>query len=348
MQNPITSLAFTDLEPLIFGAVSLEAADRGLVPWRLDHRERAFFQEPLERTANAAAGVHLRFCTEASALKLEFGQATLIGADDSAVWDLYVDGKLFARQTFPVGDDRVWEINDLPDASNDIVIYLPAAMRVCLRRQELNAGLAPRGARPRWVTHGSSITHCVSALGPGEAWPAIVAGAKGWDAWNLSFSGQCKIETAVARQIARQPADRISVCLGINVASNHYALRTWISAVEGFIMTIRDGHPDTPLLVISPILSPPREEWDAPPCKIGLRTMRRRLDESVRKFQTAGDANIFYLDGNQIIGPGDEHTMPDELHPDAEGIKLMGERFLQCMPADWVHQKALACISSRK
>jgi len=104
-------------------------------------------------------------------------------------------------------------------------------------------------------------------------------------------------------------------------------------------MAVRDGHPDTPLLIITPILSPPRETWDEEPgngfCQIGLRTMRRLLAESVEKFRTAGDRNIHLLDGLSLIGPGDESTMPDELHPDADGIRLMAKRFLQHMPAIW-------------
>ncbi|MFV0416619.1 MAG: SGNH/GDSL hydrolase family protein, partial [Chthoniobacterales bacterium] len=153
---------------------------------------------------------------------------------------------------------------------------------------------------------------------------------------NLGFNGQCKMEQVVARQIARQPADRISLCLGINTAQDEYSKRVWAATAEGFLMTVRKGHPETPLLIISPILSPPLERVeDEGELMISLTTMREILKAAVEKFRTAGDANIYYLDGRQIIGPGDEDTMPDELHPDADGIKLMGARFLEHAPAAW-------------
>lgn len=187
----------------------------------------------------------------------------------------------------------------------------------------------------KFVTHGSSITHCRRAISPGFTWPAIVGREKGWDTWTLGFGGQCKFDPVVARVIAKMPADRISLCLGINTSKGFYNLQTWIPVVEGFIMTVRDGHPKTPLLIISPIFSPPREKFDEEPTTIGLRTMWRALEEIVAKFVDSGDSNITYLNGLKIIGPGNEDTMPDQLHPDADGIKLMAKRFLENSPRAW-------------
>ena len=36
--------------------------------------------------------------------------------------------------------------------------------------------------------------------------------------------------------------------------------RTFAPYVHGFLETVRDGHPTTPITVISPILSPSRED----------------------------------------------------------------------------------------
>ena len=53
------------------------------------------------------------------------------------------------------------------------------------------------------------------------------------------------------------PADLISVKIGINLVNTDLMrLRAFAPAVHGFLDTIRDGHPTTPLLVVSPILLP--------------------------------------------------------------------------------------------
>ena len=61
------------------------------------------------------------------------------------------------------------------------------------------------------------------------------------------------------------PADLISVKIGINlVNADLMRLRAFTPAVHGFLDTIRDGHPTTPLLVVSPILCPIHEDTPGP------------------------------------------------------------------------------------
>ena len=40
-----------------------------------------------------------------------------------------------------------------------------------------------------------------------------------------------------------------------------------------------------------------------------------------------GDANIHYIDGLDVFGPEFAHLLPDELHPNAEGYRLIGKRY---------------------
>lgn len=339
------------IRSFLVGAVEVREDEEGMVPWRLDPGLETFYRPVLKALALMTAGVHLRFQTAATGFILEFDvsaieERSLTAAGwtpfsklipEDLAMDVFINGCPVKADVRPRGDHCALVLEGLEGTAKEINIHFPLRSSVRIRRLAVvggsDAAAAPR--RPRWVTHGSSITHCRRAASPGFTWPAIVARQKGWDAWNLGFAGQCKFDPVVARVISRMPADRISLCLGINTASGSYGLQTWIPAVEGFIMTVRDGHPATPLLIISPILSPPRETTDEPPATIGLRTMRRTLETIVAKFVSKGDSHIFYLDGTEIIGPGDEHTMPDELHPDADGIKLMAERFLQRMPPAW-------------
>jgi hypothetical protein len=129
-------------------------------------------------------------------------------------------------------------------------------------------------------------------------------------------------------------------------------LRAFVPAVHGFLDTIRDGHPDTPLLLISPIYCAIHEDTPGPgavdPATLGteqvrfiatgragdheqgrltLRVVRDAL--SALAERRADDPNLHHLDGTTLYGEADagEHPLPDALHPDTATHRLIGERF---------------------
>ena len=83
--------------------------------------------------------------------------------------------------------------------------------------------------------------------------------------------------------IRELPPDYLSLKLGINV---HNAasmnIRTFRPAVIGFVHIVREKHPDTPLVVISPIFSPPRETTPNA-AESTLTQMRVEVAEAVRQ-----------------------------------------------------------------
>lgn len=73
------------------------------------------------------------------------------------------------------------------------------------------------------------------------------------DLVNLGFSGNALLDPFTARAMRDAPADLISVKVGINIVNaDVMRLRAFTPAVHGFLDTIREGHPTTPLLVVSP------------------------------------------------------------------------------------------------
>ena len=98
--------------------------------------------------------------------------------------------------------------------------------------------------------HGSSISHGSNAASPSTTWPALAASRAGVDLVNLGFGGGALLDPFVARTIRDTPADLISVKIGINLVNiDLMRLRAFAPAVHGFLDTIREGHPTTPLLV---------------------------------------------------------------------------------------------------
>jgi hypothetical protein len=207
----------------------------------------------------------------------------------------------------------------------------------------------PEPVGPRWIHHGSSISHCIEADSPLGAWPVVAARLVGADLTSLGFAGNAMLDQYTARTIRDLPADLISVKLGINiVGADAMRMRTFGPAVDGFLDTIREGHPHTPLLLISPVSCPIVEttpgptvtDPDAPETlfySIGeqrwleygaltlvrVRDVLRRL--AVRRALT--DPNLHYLDGRELFGEGDLADLPDALHPNSAGYRRMGQRF---------------------
>ena len=61
--------------------------------------------------------------------------------------------------------------------------------------------------------------------------------------------------------------------------------------------------------------------------------MRQEVAAAVSALQAHGDRGLHYVDGLEILGPEHAHLLPDNVHPNAEGYKLMGRHFLEKVAA---------------
>ena len=238
------------------------------------------------------------------------------------------------------------EFGGLPDDDKEVEVWLPWNERTELVALWTDAPVEPppdRG-RPRWVHHGSSISHGSNAGSPTSTWPALAASLGGVDLVNLGFGGSALLDPFVARVIRDTSADLISLKIGINLVNTDLMrLRAFVPAVHGFLDTIREGHPHTPLLVVSPIACPIHEATPGPsemdvaglaagqlrfraagdPAEVasGKLTLQVIRDELARivKLRAADDPHLGYLDGLELYGAADaaERPLPDNLHPDA-------------------------------
>jgi lysophospholipase L1-like esterase len=66
---------------------------------------------------------------------------------------------------------------------------------------------------------------------------------------------------------------------------------------------------------------------------IALGHMRELLEGVVATRRAAGDVHVHYLSGLALSGPNDLAHVPDGIHPNATGNRLMGERFYERMLA---------------
>ncbi len=359
---------------MVRGAVELEPTGRGLLPQRLPVWARRRADPQLAFAAAQPSGVRLVLRTRATRLRLETvpTKQVYVGAPPrpDGVYDLLLDGELVAQATAIGGDTLTFdlatggyehtpgstaivELDGLPAHDKRVEVWLPWNERTELVGLAADAPVtADPATAPRWVHHGSSISHGSNASSPTATWPARAAAYAGIELLNLGFSGSALLDPFVARVLRDTPADLISLKLGINVVNTDLMrLRAFVPAVHGFLDTIRDGHPDTPLLVVSPIACPIHESTPGPsdmdpsglaegrlrfvsagdPAdvargKLTLEVIRRELAGLVDQRE---DAHLHYLDGLSLYGLDDAERLPlpDDLHPDAATHALIGERF---------------------
>ncbi|MFH8935981.1 GDSL-type esterase/lipase family protein [Streptomyces griseosporeus] len=363
---------------LVRGALDLERTEHGLLPHRLPEPARARCADPqLSLAESQPSGVRLAFRTRATAVELDAlaTKRAYTGAPPrpEGVYDLLVDGRLTDRASVTGGNTVTIDLatgsselnpgpvgtlrfTRLPDRAKDVEIWLPhneITELVALRTDAPVEPLPDRG-RKVWLHHGSSISHGSDAESPTTTWPALAASLGGVELINLGFGGSALLDPFTARAMRDTPADFISLKIGINLVNTDLMrLRAFTPAVHGFLDTVRDGHPDTPLLVVSPILCPMHEETPGPTVmdvsalsagrlafsasgdpaevaagKLTLGVIRAELSRIVAE-RAAEDPHLHHLDGRDLYGEADaeELPLPDGLHPDAATHRRIGERF---------------------
>lgn len=307
------------------GAVSVQVEDGWAMPWRLSYRDiKLFPPEGLNGKGAIPSGVRLTFRSDTRLVLLR-----TVSAEAAGKLDLYCDRAFHGRAEIGPNASE-FTFDGLPEGEKTIKIYLPVTTSFKLKsvliedRASLFGG---KDDRKRWITYGSSITQCGSAESPSYTWPAIVARSKNLHLTCLGYGGNAHAEPMVARMIRDLPADYLSFCFGINIYGGAtLGPRTFQAAVLGFIQIVREKHPETPMAICSPIISPPRETTDNI-VGLSLTKMREQILEAVEIMRERGDQHIHYIDGLRLFGPEEVGYLPDQVHPNAEGYKVLARKF---------------------
>lgn len=367
-----------ELARLLVGAADAEMIGGAVTPLRLPLDVHAQFpDESIARMVRYPAGIRLRMHTAALRIHVDarveqfvraadlpvarpgpwlattgsgvgrriIGRAEVVSVDHLVQSD---DGSLESLNSDP--HPVVLTLEDDPPGEGRVVeVWLPHNARVDLRWIGADAPILPAASpsEPRWIHYGSSISQCNEAVDPLSSWPALAAHALAVDLVSFAFAGNAMLDPFVARAISECPVDVITLKVGINIVNAaSLTARTLGPALHGFLERVREGHPSTPIVVISAISCPMHENVPGPtvrsgdglltgtvsaPPREGELTLdhTRSLVEEVVRVRAVSDSELHYLDGRELFGADDVAHLRDGLHPDQGGFDVMASRFVE-------------------
>jgi sugar phosphate isomerase/epimerase/lysophospholipase L1-like esterase len=299
---------------------------------RLPVKQKDIYRKPVWDLAQDPSGGRIRFRTNSTtlAIKLEYPHSPSMSnmhAFGQTGIDIYVDGNY--RDTAIAGKDskpgftqeHFFYRNQLR-ANHEITLYLPLYIPIKILGIGVDADAEIQDPKPfalsrPVVIYGTSITQGASASRSGMSYPAMLGRMFNIDFVNLGFSGNGIGEPEMARTVASLDAS----CFVLDFAHNNPTLESLKQVYGPFIETIRSKHPNTPILLISPLYD--AHDFWSPNGK--LDGMRAWIRQVAAQRVAAGDKNIQVIEGNDLIGPSRGDALVDGAHINDLGMKWVAE-----------------------
>ena len=205
---------------------------------------------------------------------------------------------------------------DLAPGPRRYTLYLPLYngvddLEVGVAKGESFKPLAPREEKPI-LFYGTSIMHGACASRPGMAFPAILGRRLRRPTINLGFSGNGRMEAEVAALLAEiDPCAFVIDCLP-NMNETTVSERT-----TPLVKKLREAHDETPILLVED------RSFTNTPFFPSRRTHHHNSRTALRKayaeLTDAGIGNLYYLDGDHLLGDDGEGAT-DGSHPNDLGM----------------------------
>ena len=308
-------------EPFLRGAPYPAAGD---VPYpRANPTDTARLPSDTWHAAIVPAGVRLELVGDAEAIDIAYrttsGNLGYRGDGAGITFSVWRAGRKVGEEEAVLGDGLIRVPLGSSSAEKPAIIYLPEGMQPLIQSLTAVKGeIRPAPDLPRWIAYGDSVTQGWMASGPAQGWAAIAARKAGLDLANLGYAAAGRGEIVSAEHIADLPADIISLAYGASCWSRiPHSVGMVAEGFAAFLDVVRDGHPTTPIVVVSPLLRPDAEDE---PNRLGatLADIRHTIESITRDRIVSGDQTLALVAGESIIAA--EH-LGDGIHPDDEGHK---------------------------
>jgi lysophospholipase L1-like esterase len=287
--------------------------------------------------ATIPAGVRLEVVGDATTLELDYTTATddlgFRGAGAGTTFAVWRGGRQVDEQpalsptaaTATATATATVTLSLGGPADSPAVVYLPEGMRPeVLALRPGGGSLTPAPRRARWIAYGDSLLEGWVASAPARGWGAVAARHHDLDLVNFGYAGSARGEIPCAEAIARLDADVISITHGTNCWSRTpHSAGMFLEGTKAFLDIVRQGHPDTPVVVASPVIRPDAEDT---PNRLGatLADLRRAMETAVQQRIDAGDGALVLIPGAGVIK---EDDLADGIHPNDAGHRRLAEVF---------------------
>lgn len=277
--------------------------------------------------ANCAGG-RVRFRTDSPYVAINvkmgsIGKMPHFPLTGSAGFDMYINdgkGEIYTR-TFvpPFNIENGYESLETFDNAlmRDVTINFPLYSEV----EELYIGLdenaaveapTPYADKKPIVYYGSSITQGGCASRPGNCYQAQICRRFNRDYINLGFSGSAKAEDTIAEYIKKLDMSVFVYDYDHNAPSAEHLGKTH----EKMFKAIREENPDLPIIMMS------APKWILTD---GWKKRRDIIEATYKNAVAAGDKNVYFLDGTELMGLCENNGSVDNCHPNDLGFASMAK-----------------------
>lgn len=289
---------------------------------------------PVWNLSRQSAGLSVQFETNATEIWFEYellsSQMALphMPATGVSGIDLYAkvddDNFRWLACTKPTEqNDQVKVVGSLPRTTKQFMAYLPLyngmkSLRIGVPAKEgiEFVGLAPRSISPV-VFYGTSITQGACASRPGMAHAAILGRRLDRPTINLGFSGNGKMELAVAELLGE-----IDACLYIIDCLPNMNAQLVSDRTVPFVTRLRELRPETPIILVEDRTY--GNSWALPSRKQRQDSSRAALAEAMKQLGSLPGPKIELIGGEGILGPD---STTDGSHPSDLGFQEYADAF---------------------
>lgn len=294
---------------------------------RLPGRAKGVVRDAVWGLSRHSAGMLVRFRTDAGSIHADYGVTSanlamphmpatgvsgldLYGLDNDGHWKWIAVTRPDAQKM------TLSMISGITAGMRDYAIYLPlyngtSHLRIGVPSGATFEPVAPRTEAPI-VFYGTSITHGACASRPGMPHPAILGRRLNRPVINLGFSGNGRMEAEVGRFLTElNPAVYVIDCLP-NMTAAEVTERT-----VPLVQQLREAHPTVPIVLVEDRSY--SNSWIIAAQKERNETSRAALKAQFQKLLDAGTKQVFYVDGESLLG-NDRDDTTDGSHPSDLGF----------------------------
>ncbi len=276
--------------------------------------------------ARTTSGVRILFRTASPTINVNF--KTIAGeVNKGSSFGVYVNGVWLQAFNFPnTQHEMTVSLTSAVAGESTYDIVLPSWSNPFLTGIDLVPGkpLVPLVVPQKkvYLALGDSITHGTGQSSAAYKTYAFLLSEKlGYELFNLA-SGGSKIAPRITALVNNwTKVDMITYLIGYNDWQGEKSVADYKKGLDEDVRTIRTSHPDAKIFLIRQTYTKTVVNGNG----VTIEPYRNAVTEIVTARKAAGDANIFVVNGEEIITATTEKSLVDAVHLTPKGAQIFAD-----------------------